>query len=190
MRISDLIQAFPVFITGMILVTLAGPQQHDNRADARVSLHADLRAAHALGGAVAAPPRFRRCGARARQAEIVHRAAPRAAERDGARADPGVGDDRLRDPDDGGLELRRRGRAPADARMGPDDRGERERTDSRRMVVLDVSRTRDLGHGVRLCGLRQRAGAQHMAANATPVLEVPRPDRRRMAAGPRSRISR
>ena len=126
MRISDLIQAFPVFITGMILVTLAGRSNMTivltlaflytpiyvrlTRSEVLSQRHRGfVDAARALG-----------------KSRVVHRAPPCAAERHGAGADPGVGYDRLRDPDDGGLEFRRRGRAAADARMGPDDRGERE----------------------------------------------------------------
>ena len=126
MRISDLIQAFPVFITGMILVTLAGRSNMTivlTLAFLYTPIYVRLTRAEVLS------QRTRGFVDAARvlgKPEGVHRAAPRAAECARALADPGVSDDRIRDSDDGGVELRRRRRAPADAGMGADDRGERE----------------------------------------------------------------
>ena len=133
MRVSDLVQAFPVLITGMILVTLwPGRMPNNDRARRwRCStrpIYVRLTRVEVL---TQRQPRLRRCGAGARATArpsiALRHVLPNAL---GAVADPGFGDDRLRDPDDGRAEFRRRRRPPADARAGADDRRGRRRASS------------------------------------------------------------
>ena len=172
MRISDLLQAFPVFITGMLLVTLAGRSNMTivmtlallytpifvrlTRAEVMTQrTRGFVDAARALGK----PERFR-----SRSSHVLPNSMAPAL----VQSSVTIGFAILHD---GGLELRRRGRATADAGMGADDLGRRERTHPGRMVDIAVSRPRDLDHGVRLRGIRH--GLERRYAMADEVSPVP-----------------
>ena len=159
MRISDLVQAFPVFITGMILVTLAG-RSIGTIVLTLALLYTPIYIRLTRAEVLAQRQRGFVDAARAlgvREASIALRHVLPNAMAPGA--DPILGHDRLRHPHDGGTVIRGGGRAATHARMGPDDRGRRRPDRAGRMVAFPVSRTRHLDHRLRLRGLRQRTGA-------------------------------
>ena len=159
MRASDLLQSFPVFITAMILVSLAGRNTTNlvitlglvytpiflrlTRAEVVVQItRGYVEAARALGNTAAE-------GGDAPCAAELHRAID----------DPAFHHCRLRHPIGGRVEFRRGWRASANAGMGPDDRTRRTADDHRRMVGIGLSRADRLPVDFWLRGGRPCAGA-------------------------------
>jgi hypothetical protein len=127
LRLTDVLQAFPVFILAMVLVAIRGTGPENvifavAFVPARAALH--------------------RGGTRHRPHRPVPVLRPPAAQRRADYRGPAVGDRGLRGAADGRPELRGRRRQPADARAGGHDRQRRQVHDPGSMVGIAVPRDR------------------------------------------------